>query len=168
MNPMDYEQINIFEEDFWKLKNILTNLKNTLDARLVLLIDRAGQLIASAGDPAEVDVLAFSSLTAADYAATSHLASLIGENEFSNLHHQGTRHNIYIQIVNDKFILAIISKAQNPLGRVKVETLRTKEKLTEIFIEISKKMEEGKQSVLPSEDISSEIDNFLEDFFNNL
>ena len=165
---MEYEQINIFEEDFWKLKNILTNLKNTLDSRLVLLIDRAGQLIASAGDPAEVDVLAFSSLTAADYAATSHLATLIGENEFSTLHHQGTRHNIFIQIVDHKFILAVISKAQNPLGRVKVETLRTKEKLTEIFSEISKKMEEEKPGIIQSDDMSSEIDNFLEDFFNNL
>lgn len=165
---MDYEQIDIFEEDFWKLKNILTNLKNILDARMILLIDRAGQLIASAGDPEDLDIMAFSSLVAADYAATSHLATLIGEDEFSTLHHQGQRHNIFIQIVNNKFILAVISKAHYPLGRVKVETLRTKQELSEVFVAITQKMQEEKPEKLPSEDLSSEIDNFLEDFFNNL
>ncbi|MBN2363115.1 roadblock/LC7 domain-containing protein [candidate division WOR-3 bacterium] len=163
---MSYEHIDILEEDFWVLKNITSTLQKTIDARVVVLIDRSGQPIVSCGETEDIDILAFSSLVAADYAATSHLAGLIGENAFATLHHQGIENNIFIQIIENKFILAIIFKSHTPLGRVKVEALRTKENLTDIFQKITKKIEEDKTAAFPTEDV--EIDNFLEDFFEDL
>jgi predicted regulator of Ras-like GTPase activity (Roadblock/LC7/MglB family) len=90
------EGINIFEEDFWAITDILNRLLQGTNARTILLIDKAGQLITSAGDTAKIDVSSFATLSAADFAATSQLASLIGEKEFSTLFHQGEKENLYV------------------------------------------------------------------------
>jgi len=76
-------QINIFEEDFWSINDTLNRLLQGTHAKTILLIDREGQLITSTGDISKMDTSSFATLSAADFAATSQLASLIGEKQFS-------------------------------------------------------------------------------------
>jgi len=45
--------INIFEEDFWAINDTLNRLLQGTNARIILLIDKAGQLISSCGDTAK-------------------------------------------------------------------------------------------------------------------
>ena len=89
-------ELNIFEEEFWSINKVLENLLETTSAKCLLLIDKVGQLITSVGDVSNIDVPSFATLSAADFAATSQLASIIGENEFSTLFHQGEKENIFI------------------------------------------------------------------------
>lgn len=135
------EGINIFEEDFWAITEILNRLLRGTNARTVLLIDKVGQLITSAGDTTRIDVSSFATLSAADFAATSQLATLIGEKEFSTLFHQGEKENLYVCLVANRVILAVIFDQRTTLGLVRVKAKGTANELEKIFADIFNKLE---------------------------
>jgi predicted regulator of Ras-like GTPase activity (Roadblock/LC7/MglB family) len=135
------EGINIFEEDFWAITDILNRLLQGTNARTILLIDKAGQLITSAGDTAKIDVSSFATLSAADFAATSQLATLIGEKEFSTLFHQGEKENLYVCLIADRVILAVIFDQRTTLGLVRVKAKNSAGELEKIFADIFNKLD---------------------------
>ena len=61
----------IHEHQFIKLKSVLARICVECAARVVLLVDRDGQPIASHGDIAGLDTTSFSSLAAGNVAATT-------------------------------------------------------------------------------------------------
>ncbi len=140
---MPQEGINIFEEDFWAITDILNSLIASTNSRTALLIDKAGQLITSSGDTSRIDLSSFATLSAADFAATSQLASLIGEREFATLFHQGEKENIYITLVADRVIMAVIFDQRTTLGLVRIKAKATAENLEKIFNTIFKKIDTG-------------------------
>jgi predicted regulator of Ras-like GTPase activity (Roadblock/LC7/MglB family) len=143
------EGINIFEEDFYAITDALNRLLQGTNARTVLLIDKAGQLITSAGDTAKIDVSSFATLSAADFAATSQLASLIGEKEFSTLFHQGERENLYVCLIANRVILAVIFDQRTTLGLIRVKAKNTATELEKIFTDIFNKLTKGTDSPKP-------------------
>jgi predicted regulator of Ras-like GTPase activity (Roadblock/LC7/MglB family) len=143
------EGINIFEEDFYAITDALNRLLQGTNARTVLLIDKAGQLITSAADTAKIDVSSFATLSAADFAATSQLASLIGEKEFSTLFHQGERENLYVCLIANRVILAVIFDQRTTLGLIRVKAKNTATELEKIFTDIFNKLTKGTDSPKP-------------------
>ncbi len=137
---MMQEGLNIFEEDFWAITEALNRLLQGTNARTILLIDKAGQLITSAGDTTRLDVSSFATLSAADFAATSQLASLIGEKEFSTLFHQGEKENLYVCLIANRVILAVIFDQRTTLGLVRVKAKNTALELEKIFEDIFSKI----------------------------
>jgi len=135
------EGISLFEEDFWAINDELNRLLQGTNARTILLIDKAGQLITSSGDTTSLDTSSFATLSAADFAATSQLASLIGEKEFSTLFHQGEKENLYVCLIADRVILAVIFDQRTTLGLVRVKTKNTAAELEKIFSDIFSKLE---------------------------
>lgn len=127
------EGINIFEQDFWSINDAMNRLLQGTHAKIILLIDREGQLITSTGDTSRIDTSSFATLSAADFAATSQLASLIGEKEFSTLFHQGEKENLYVSLVADRIILAVIFDSRTTLGLVRVKTKSTVAELEKTF-----------------------------------
>jgi len=125
--PMDKEES--FEIEFQSIKDSLEELCRETKALSVLLIDKAGQLITSAGNVSSIDIPSFATLSAADFAATSTLADLIGERDFSTLFHQGEKKSIYISLISDKVILAVIFTKETTLGLVRIKVRKTAEKL---------------------------------------
>lgn len=134
------EGINIFEEDFYAITDTLSRLLQGTNARTVLLIDKAGQLITSAGDTAKIDISSFATLSAADFAATSQLAALIGEKEFSTLFHQGEKENLYVCLIANRVILAVIFDQRTTLGLIRVKAKNTALELEKIFADIFSKL----------------------------
>lgn len=128
--------INIFEEDFWKISKKLEKLIQETNSKAVILIDKAGQVITSVGDMGELDLASFATLSAADFAATSQLATLIGEETFSTIFHQGENFGIYISLVADKLILAIVFDKKTTLGLVRIKAVQTSKELEAIINEI--------------------------------
>lgn len=139
---MIFGSTSIFEEEFWSIHDSLDRLLKVTNANAVLLIDKAGQLITSAGNTANLDLSSFSSLSAADFAATNQLASLIGEDQFSTLFHQGDRENIYISVVGERVILAVLFDSRSVLGLVRIRVKQTAEELSRIFNRIFGKVQE--------------------------
>ena len=133
---MGYENLSIFEQDFWDINNSLNKLLTSTNATALLLVDKAGQLITSVGNISNLDLVSFGSLAAADFAATSQLAMLIGEDEFTELFHQGKQENIYITIILSRIILVVIFGKSTNLGLIRIRIKTTVTELEKIFTNI--------------------------------
>src|SRR5690606_35185588 len=77
------------ERDSRRIEDLLHSFLLGSRARCALLVDRSGQLVATAGEQPGLDTATFAALAAADFAANEQLAAMTGEREFSSLFHQG-------------------------------------------------------------------------------
>jgi predicted regulator of Ras-like GTPase activity (Roadblock/LC7/MglB family) len=120
------------EDDFRKIKDVIARLRSDANAKLVFLVDKNGQQIASHGEM-EVDHTSLASLTAGNVAATDGLARLIGEKEFSILFHEGERDNLHISVVAQRVILVVVFDERSSLGLVRLRVKRASAELVDIF-----------------------------------
>ena len=113
------------------LKHANTLLEDNLigaGVRTAMLIDSAGNIIVDVsreGYTEEIDALSLAALTAASLAATTQIAQIIGEEDFSLLFHKGENTNIHFSRVGDNLILVNIFGGDISLGlvRCRVEEL---------------------------------------------
>lgn len=160
------ENVNIFEEEYFAINKSLANLLRNANARAVLLIDRSGQLITSAGNLSTLDVPSIASLSAADFEAASLLASLVGEKNFSTLFHQGEKENIYASLVAARVIIIVIFDERTTLGLIRVRVKQTTQELSTIFMGIFRKLEiQGEPRAGLGEDFASEAEAEIENLF---
>jgi predicted regulator of Ras-like GTPase activity (Roadblock/LC7/MglB family) len=138
MSPAD---LVLYDEDFRRLQGILRRLRLEAEATIVLLVDKNGQRIASAGDVDSLDVSALASLTAGNVAATDGLARILGEREFSVLLHEGDKENIHLSIVGGKVILVVIFADRSSLGLVRLRVRQAAAELAQAFVEIDQRMQ---------------------------
>ncbi len=137
----------LFEEDFVKINEEINRLYHQTNAKLIFLVDRDGQLIASCGEKTDLDTTSLASLTAGNIAATGGMAKLIGEKEFTILFHEGEKDNIHISIIAKRVILVIIFDHRSSLGLVRLRVKKSSELLSRIFDEIQQKKErEGQET----------------------
>jgi predicted regulator of Ras-like GTPase activity (Roadblock/LC7/MglB family) len=131
----------LYEQDFQTLQQILRRLRQESEARVVLLVDKNGQRIASIGDVDTLDVTSLASLTAGNVAATDGLARILGEREFSVLLHEGDKENIHVSIVGGRVILVVIFEDRTALGLVRLRVRQASAELARAFREITERME---------------------------
>ncbi|MGE5894780.1 MAG: roadblock/LC7 domain-containing protein [bacterium] len=155
----------MYEDEFKKIDDELKKLHQQANSKIVFLVDKNGQLIASAGDTHNIDTTALASLTAGNIAATGGMARLLGEKEFSILFHEGEKDNIHISLIAQRVILVVIFDQRSSLGLVRLRVKKTSEILTKIFEDMVQKAEKNKDSGLeesPFAEISDEdIDNLF-------
>ncbi len=130
----------VYEEDYEKVNAILNQLLSESQSNFVLLVDRSGQLISIQGETKSMDSIAFASLSAGNYAATSELAKIIGEREFSVLFHQGDRESIHISMVAERVILVVVFDDKTTLGLVRLRVNKACEELASVFTAIFDKV----------------------------
>lgn len=122
-------------------RDIILTTKNLKDANILLedtligagvrtamLIDSAGNIIVNVtrdGCTEEIDAMSLAALTAASLAATTQIAQIIGEEDFSILFHKGENTNIHFSRAGDNLILVSIFGRNVSLGlvRCRVEEL---------------------------------------------
>ena len=122
---------------------ILEQTKSEIDNALikagvtaVLLIDSAGNVIASCGDKSqEIDTTALAALAAANLGATSQIAKLIGEEDFSLLFHKGKKENIHFARIGTDLILVTIFNDEISLGLVRLRISQLSETIKKLFEE---------------------------------
>jgi predicted regulator of Ras-like GTPase activity (Roadblock/LC7/MglB family) len=110
----------LHEEDFHAIRDLIQRLRSEANARVVCLVDRNGQQIASVGELENLDITALASLAAGNVAATDSLARLIGESDFSALYHEGEKDNLHLSVVGGKVILVVIFDVRSSLGLVRL------------------------------------------------
>jgi len=125
--------LTLYEEDERRFAAVLQRLCTDSKSRAVFLIDKSGQLIASAGETAGVDTTSLASLTAGNIAATGGLAQLLGEKEFSVLFHEGEKEHLHISVVAQRGILVVLFDQRSSLGLVRLRVKRASEDVTRIF-----------------------------------
>ena len=99
------------EDDYGAITETLQRFLGESNARCALLVDRAGQLVATLGEQPNFDPTAFATLTAADFSANDQLARLIGETDFKSLFHQGEKESMYLADVARRVILVTQSSS---------------------------------------------------------
>lgn len=156
----------MYEEEFRKIDDELQKLHQQANAMVVFLVDKNGQLIASAGETRDIDTTSLASLTAGNIAATGGIARLLGEKEFTILFHEGEKDNIHISLIGQRVILVVIFDRRSSLGLVRLRVKKASKALVSIFNDITSKSEhektEGKLDESPFAEISDEdIDNLF-------
>ena len=114
------------------------------NARCALLVDRSGQLVATAGEQPTFDPTAFATLTAADFSANDQLARLIGETDFNSLFHQGEKASMYLADVARRVILVALFDNRTTLGLVRLKLKDTVADLTKPFHDVFSRGGPGK------------------------
>ena len=123
----------MYDDEFRRITQVCDRLCRDANARVVFVIDKNGQLIASSGETERLDSTSLASLVAGEIAATGGLAKLIGEKDFSVLFHEGVRDNLHISIVASRVILVVIFDKRSSLGLVRLRVKKCSEELTRIF-----------------------------------
>ncbi|MEO8451039.1 MAG: roadblock/LC7 domain-containing protein [Gemmatimonadota bacterium] len=124
------------EDDAARIQVIMVNLLRDAGARTALIVDRSGQMLATAGEPPQFDPVAFASLTAADFSANDQLARMLGEQEFGALFHQGEKESLYLADVARRVILVVLFDNRTTLGLVKLRVRSVVESLSALFHEL--------------------------------
>ena len=124
------------EEDGRRIDAILSGFLRESSARTALIVDRAGQMVATAGEPPAFDPTAFASLTAADFSANDQLARMLGEPEFGALFHQGERESMYLADIARRVILVVLFDNRTTLGLVKLRVRAAVQELNQVFTEM--------------------------------
>jgi predicted regulator of Ras-like GTPase activity (Roadblock/LC7/MglB family) len=158
-------QLVMLEDDFRKIVAVIERLVRDANAKGIFVVDKAGQLIAEAGEMRGVDSTSLASLTAGCIAATGGLAKIVGEEEFPIHFHQGQRDNLHITLVGARMILVVVFDERSSLGLVRLRVKKAGAELARIFEEIEKKSEQqASQGASPFAEITDDdIDNLFSD-----
>ncbi|UCE78061.1 MAG: roadblock/LC7 domain-containing protein [Nitrospiraceae bacterium] len=163
---MNSSDLVMYEEEFQQIDQELQKLYQQTNAKVVFLVDKNGQLIASAGETHDIDTTSLASLTAGNIAATGGIARLLGEKEFSILFHEGEIDNIHMSLIGQRVILVVIFDKRSSLGLVRLRVKKVTDTLSTLFNSITVKAEQekqdGKLDDSPFAEISDEdIDNLF-------
>ena len=129
------------EQQYHQIKAVLARLRMDSAARVVFLIDKDGQEIASQGEIGNLDTTSLASLAAGNVAATGGMAQLIGEKEFPTLSHEGEHESIHISVVG-RLLLVVVFDEHSSLGLVKLRSKQVSQELASIFAEVARLSEE--------------------------
>jgi predicted regulator of Ras-like GTPase activity (Roadblock/LC7/MglB family) len=124
------------EDDARRMREVLDTFLAGSGARSALLIDRNGQLVLGVGEAPGFDSTSFASLAAADFSANDQLASMMGEQEFSSLFHQGERESMYLADVGRRVILVALFGEGATLGMVRIKARTAVRELSGIVAEL--------------------------------
>jgi len=129
--------IIMHEQQFQQLRLILGKLRLESFSRVVFLVDKNGQQIATHGDVGDLDTTSLASLAAGNVAATGGMARLIGEKEFPTLSHEGERESIHICIIG-RVLLVVVFDERSSLGLVKLRVKQASRDLSALFDELER------------------------------
>ncbi|MBI6546582.1 MAG: roadblock/LC7 domain-containing protein [Cyanobacteria bacterium NC_groundwater_1444_Ag_S-0.65um_54_12] len=115
----------VTEEGINRIRHLLKELVEDVDAQTALLIEKSGQIVATDGDIQGLDTTAIASLVSGGFASTRAIARLIGETEFQAMFQQGERASIFMYSLGTKDILVVIFTDFTKTGLVKVQTQQT-------------------------------------------
>jgi predicted regulator of Ras-like GTPase activity (Roadblock/LC7/MglB family) len=109
----------LIEEDIGEINNALLDLLAKSDASIAFLIDKGGFVITQCGRVGDLDITTLAALSAASFAATESIASLVQERNFSSVYQQGENFSLLVVNVDEQSLLTVIFKATLSVGAVK-------------------------------------------------
>jgi predicted regulator of Ras-like GTPase activity (Roadblock/LC7/MglB family) len=112
----------------------LKRLMDETGATHIMLLDRAGQIIAwQGGEDRMQEMMHLGALLAGAYATSREMARLLKEDGFRVLVQEGMREKIFTETVEDRWLLVVVFDHQAHLGLVKVLAKRATHSLTGIL-----------------------------------
>lgn len=145
------------------ITKVLSELATKTKASAILFADMSGQLISQRGNTENMNTTVLSALAASDFAATSEMAKLVGEEaKFKLLFHEGDKRNVYLSNVGDDFFLVVVFDVSVTLGLIRIYTKKAIEDLATALEENS---DDDQDSQIIDSDFSTLLGDALDDTF---
>lgn len=154
-------QMVMYEPEFREIQAVCERLQREANAKAVLLMDRNGQAISESGETQQVDVVSMCSLTAGNVAATSAIAELLAEPEFTSQYHEGASVHVYMAL-HERLILVVLFDKRSSLGLVKLRVKRANDEISRIFERLRAKVADPEPTAL-SDITDDDIDALFKD-----
>ena len=112
-------QLSLTRERVSELNDRLASLAATPGVTCVLLVDRAGRILARDGEPRDMDLVTFATLAAAEFNANEQLSRLVGDDGFHTLMHRGERTCVDLADVGRSALLLTLFETGTPPGLIR-------------------------------------------------
>ena len=156
-------QVILTAQQFDEITKVLSELAAKTKAFTILLADISGQLITQRGNTDDINTAILSALAASDFAATSEMAKLVGEDaKFKLLFHEGDKRNVYLSNIGENFFLVVVFDVSVTLGLVRIYTKKAIQSLLKIFEDTT---ESDDASKIIDKDFSSMLGDMLDESF---
>ena len=109
----------LLDEDFDRLQQVLVDLLERSGAKLILLVEKAGYLIHSAGVETGLDPTQLAALASNCFNATQFMGSLIAEPEFNCTYQKGADTSLLILNVDQNCLLVVLFDSSVSVGAVR-------------------------------------------------
>ncbi len=157
-------QVILSGNQYEGITKTLADLATKTKASAILFADMSGQLISQRGNTENMNTTVLSALAASDFAATSEMAKLVGEEaKFKLLFHEGEKRNVYLSNVGDNFFLVVVFDVSVTLGLIRIYTKKAIEDLNNVLADESDEV--GLDERLIDSDFSSLLGDALDDTF---
>lgn len=157
-------QVILNGKQYETITKVLSELASKTKASSILFADMSGQLISQRGSTEEMNTTVLSALAASDFAATSEMAKLVGEEaKFKLLFHEGEKRNVYLSNVGDDFFLVVVFDVSVTLGLIRIYTKKAIEDLNTALEDTSG--DNIDDSNVIDSDFSTLLGNALDDSF---
>lgn len=123
-------------DDCVLLEHELNDFLRNSEANAALLCDRGGGILVHAGSCEGISVDLVSALVAGAFAATRELAAVLGEDEFSNIFHQGEKTSIFIAAIGDEVLLLAMFSDETTAGLVKMFAMKACRRIKGYFNQV--------------------------------
>jgi predicted regulator of Ras-like GTPase activity (Roadblock/LC7/MglB family) len=157
-------QVILNGKQYEAITKVLSELATKTKASAILFADMSGQLISQRGNTEDMNTTVLSALAASDFAATSEMAKLVGEEaKFKLLFHEGEKRNVYLSNVGDDFFLVVVFDVSVTLGLIRIYT---KKAIEDLLTALEAEGEEGESTEkMIDDDFSSLLGDALDDNF---
>ena len=157
-------QVILNGKQYEAITKVLSALATKTKASAILFADMSGQLISQRGHTEDMNTTVLSALAASDFAATSEMAKLVGEEaKFKLLFHEGEKRNVYLSNVGDDFFLVVVFDVSVTLGLIRIYT---KKAIEDLLSALEEQGEEGETTEkMIDDDFSSLLGDALDDNF---
>ena len=158
------DRIVFYAKEMEELDSELDSFLELSGARCALLIDRERHMVTRRGETVAGSLESLSALIAGSFAATREVASILGEEEFSTLFHQGARNSIQLSLLGPRTLLGIVWDDRTNLGLVRFYAQETTKRLEEI-LKAARERPASENDEGLGEDYSQEAAAALDDLF---
>jgi predicted regulator of Ras-like GTPase activity (Roadblock/LC7/MglB family) len=159
---MGGQQLVLHEEEFNQLNAVCDRLQRESNAKVTLIIDRNGQVVAASADAVRMDTVSLASLVAGNVAATGGLAKILGEKDFSVLFHEGEKDHLHITLIGTRAVLVVIFDSRSTLGLVRLRVKKAAEEITRVFeVVVQRSGQQGAGAI--TEITDADIDSLFSD-----
>ena len=156
-------QLVMYEEELSEINSVCERLHLESNAKAVLVIDKNGQAMATAGEVEQLDVTSLASLIAGNIAAAGGIASLLSEKEFAGQFHEGERTKVVYTVVDGRLILVVLFDERSSLGLVRLRVKKAGTDLTQILARMLHKSQSAASPSVLDEITDDDIDNLFND-----
>jgi predicted regulator of Ras-like GTPase activity (Roadblock/LC7/MglB family) len=129
----DLTSLVVGEEESDSITACLARLMGETGASYIMLLDRAGQVLAWQGDGHRAEMTHLGALLAGTFASSREMARLLKEESFRVLVQEGMKEKIFTETVEDRWLLVVVFDHQAHLGLVKVLAKRATQSLAGIL-----------------------------------